>query len=975
MRASESKRKRRWFRRALLVAVGCAALFSLVGYTGYPQRRTAEWAIARSTGLIAVVEWGGTVPELRIDRLYLYATPEAYTARLPLVTVLGIRVGYASLAEGRKLDRVDVGQVLVDLDPNDPALRELPFLKSDPEAKLDATFIPRQITFEGITVKLRDSSGTLFLLDDFAADIDLADPESPSIVVRAEDTRVEFDSGDAHLRLADVELNGEGRIEDGRLSWHQTIENADVFRLALDADGPISGDDPHINLSIREASLKGDDLAGVLESLQAPVEFSEFGVESATAKVSLGEKMAFNVSAAVKVYGPRLPSSTEPLYADAIHVSLKAEQAEVFQGDVEVELAKGQRARATVRGSSDEGNANAALAGWSRDQFVDAIPAAFRESVEGLSFETFASEVKLNWTKDTFAVDGQANSEGGGAQTAPISWALQAQGPRDGGQGIEGNAEARLGDRHVRASARYESADHYLAEATIEQVNIAPWVALIAGDEAAAPFGGTIEGVVRAEGKGKNAPLEIRPDITLKNFLYDTLELAEITAKGAIQYNSAEGRATIGEFRVEAPDGMTSAILTGWTYDTKAKHGGGAFALSADLGILAHLLDEPTLYGSGGLEGKALLDGATMNADFTIASRDLNYAGLSMPYSTKLNGAGAVTFDRETRRGEMRELKASIGDGTTISVGATPFATRPVSAEGDISISSDMQILAAMLWLDEKSQGTFSASAAFHLADESLRADWKVGMTAPQLILTEDGGTAEAVQFDGAGSYDGALSGTGSIRAAKLMAAGGSVLNVSGPVLFDGDQMRIQQAKGELFRGSVNADVDIGVLREGLPIALSGSFEGADLAILTDEVKPPKTQLTGTARGTVSVAYDAKGLQAFSFEAQAPAGLSVNRSLVEELLQSDTFLSGAGANVAEKAMDKLLGTAPQRPFDRGSMTVQLENEKITGLAVLESTKTKDYNGLNLRVTLDMDQSTLAQSLKMLQEASSATIGP
>jgi len=367
------------------------------------------------------------------------------------------------------------------------------------------------------------------------------------------------------------------------------------------------------------------------------------------------------------------------------------------------------------------------------------------------------------------------------------------------------------------------------------------------------------------------------------------------------------------------------------------------------------------------------LNGAKVNADFTIASRDLNYAGLSMPYSTKLNGTGAVAFDRETQRGELRELKATIGDGTKLSVGATQFATGPVSAQGSVSIESDMQILAAMLWLDEKSQGTLNGAAAFHLADDSLHADWKLGMAAPKIILPKDGGSAEEVGFDGTGAYDGKLSGTGNVHAAKLMVAGGSVLNVTGPVLFDGDQMRIQQAKGDLFRGIVRADVDVGVLKEGMPIALSGNFEDADLAIMTDEVKPPKTQLTGTARGAVTAAYDAKGLHAFTFEAQAPGGLSVNRSLVEQLLQSDTFLSGAGANVAAKAMDKLLGSAPQRPFDRGSMNIQLADKKITGLAVLESVKTKDYNGLNLRVTLDMDQSTLAEALKMLQEASSATI--
>ena len=70
-------------------------------------------------------------------------------------------------------------------------------------------------------------------------------------------------------------------------------------------------------------------------------------------------------------------------------------------------------------------------------------------------------------------------------------------------------------------------------------------------------------------------------------------------------------------------------------------------------------------------------------------------------------------------------------------------------------------------------------------------------------------------------------------------------------------------------------------------------------------------------------------------------------------------------------MTKILGTAPQRPFDSGTLYVYLSNETIQGVAELKSEKTKAYNGLNLTVNLDMDQSALADALKMLEESAIA----
>ncbi len=972
MEKPETTPKRKRLRRGLVICALLLAVAIASALSGLPQQWAVEWAIQRNFGMIAEVEWGRALPDLRITSVYLFPNSAAQKARQPLISAFGIQAKYHLLASGRKVDKVRAGIVLVDFDPDDPALRELPFLRPDPEQKSDPAFIPKNIKIEGLAIRMHRADETFLLLDEFGVEVDLTNTESVAFTTSVQSDRFVLDSGDVHLRLNEIALKGAGRYEDGDLSWHQVVEEPGLFRVSFEVQGPLTGDDAHLQIKVDEASLKGDGVPAFLNAIDAPLRFSEFTLESATGRISLGETTAAQVTAAAWVYAPGLPGAAEPLYREAISIALSAEQTDTLSAEATVAFAQGQSARATVRGNADEGEASIDISKWSRTQFVDALPVAFREGLSGLDFESFTTDAALKWTKNAYEVNAHAESKGGGAEAAPIAWAVQAKGTRDGTQGIEGTAEARLGDRRVRASARYESEEHYLAEAVIEEVKIAPWVQLLAGKEAAASFGGTMEGTIHAEATGKDAPLEIRPELKFKKFVYDTLELDEITAKGSLRYAQAEGRVTVDEIRAEAPDGMTAAVLSGWDYNTKTKSGGGAFSVGADLGIVARIIGDTALYGAAAMEGKARLDGPKLQSDFTFESDNLNYGELQMPYGTKVTGSGAATYDRESRAGVLTGWHAAIGEGTTLRLGDTKFSTGPLAAEGELASESDLQVFVAMDWLDS-AQGAFAGRSKIRFANDALHADWDFRVTAPKMELEGHAGSAEAIEFAGAGTYEGGLRGTGQARAGKITVAGGSVTEVSGPVLFDGELMRIQQAKGDLFRGTARADVDVGVLKENFPIALSGSFENVDLAIFSDEVKPPKTQLTGTARGSISAEYGLEGLTAFTFEAEAPGGASLNRSLVEELLQSDKFLSGASANVAERAMDKLLGTAPQRPFDRGRINVQLADEKITGLAVLESEKTNEYNGLNLRVTLDMDQSALAEALKMLQESSVTTV--
>ncbi len=967
--------KRKWPRRSLIV-VGALVLFVLaVLASGYPQKWAVESAIRRNFGMIAKVEWGGTVPDLRIKHVYLYANSDQYKRRAPVLSATEVRVSYSPFANDRKISKVSIGDLSIDADLDTdlfpkPAESTAPGTKAG--AKASTTFLPREVSVQELAVHAHRADGTSILAEAGGLRVELSAADAMTVSLRHTGGRIVADFGEAHVRLNNVAMNGTGTYTSGTLSWQQHAEAPGVFALTAKADGPLAGNDAHIEFKIDEAALKGDGLEEFLKSAGSPLRFDEFNVESAAGRVDIHDSTAFTMSAAARMYSIGLQGAAEPLYGDTVRVLLTATGAERLDAEATAVLAQGQSVRLAIKGNVNDGTATAKVAGWSRAQLASALPLAFRESVEGLGFDAFSSDAALKWTKLGYQVDAHAESKGGGPGAAPIAWTVQALGARDGSQAIQGTAEARIGDRGVRASAKYEDADHYVAEATIEEVKLAPWVELFAGKEIASSFGGTIEGAIHAEAKSKGAPLEIRPDVKLKKFVYDTLALDEITTKGTVRYAQAGGRITVDELRAEAPDGMTAVVLKDWDYDINKRAGGGAIALEADLAIVAKVTGLTELNGTGGAEAKVRIDGSKINADLSARSSDLRVGEVWLPTSAKLNVGGTFSYDSHERRGALSGWKATLGEGTTLRLADAAFTTSPLRAETELVSESDLQVLVGMNWL-ASAQGSLRERSKIRIADDVVHVDWEIKIDAPAMALTGNAGTAEAVAFEAAGSYDDGLKGTGQIRAAKLMAGGGSVLNASGPVLFDGEMMRIQQAKGEIFRGSIGADIDIGVLQSTLPIKLSGRFEDADLAIFSDEVKPPNTQLTGKARGTLEVDYGVKGLTGFAFEAEAPGGLSVNRSLVEKMLQTDKFLSGAGANVAGKAMDKLLGTAAQRPFDRGRLNANLADDKITGLAVLESQQTKDYHGLNLRVTLDMDLGSLEQALQMLQESSGVDI--
>ena len=91
------------------------------------------------------------------------------------------------------------------------------------------------------------------------------------------------------------------------------------------------------------------------------------------------------------------------------------------------------------------------------------------------------------------------------------------------------------------------------------------------------------------------------------------------------------------------------------------------------------------------------------------------------------------------------------------------------------------------------------------------------------------------------------------------------------------------------------------------------------------------------------------------------------------MMQMQDVLSGFAAKKAEKTIAKFLGKADQRPFDTAWLNVYLLDDVILGTTEMRSEKTKEYNGLNLTIQLNIDKPALVASLKLLEESNIADV--
>ena len=951
-----------------------AVVFVLL-LTGCPQEMVIERLLGNALGASVEIEWGGFLGDLRIDSLRVYGRPKDRGNDAPFLTASGIRVDYRLGGKGGLtvssvvIDELDIYADASDSEDENFAF-VVPLLEPSEE---EPPYLPKSISIESLCVEADFPDGSVSVRD-LRVTVEIESSESMTVTLAGDSISGSWwvDSPDFEHPIQEAEIDATIALAGERLESTFAARVPELLEIEGSASLTLGEETTKFELALDSLALDG---AGFIEIAQqfdtVRIAFDEARLTECIVTGDLATGDWPEASVRVEVAGLSLGDPGNELYEGDIRVSLSIDGGATGHGEIDLTFAEGSLFNADFTVGENEGHVTAAFEQWTKEEFLQVLPVALRAPVGELAFSTVSGRYEGNWSGQDFDVNMRLESSATeGASSVPLLIALEAKGKTGEDLSLEGELEARLGDEVVQATAYYGAEGGYSIDMLIGDVRLGPWASLLAGQRLPEGASAILGGTLHAASAGGGGPIDITPELVLSSLSYGEIELDRIDITGSISVAEDMKSITVERLSAEAGDFVTRFLLEGWSYDLEERLGGGRFEGAFDFALVAAATGLEDLYGDMSFEGRVRMDGDEISVPITFVSEYIGYGDLTVPYGSELRGGATLVYALDASQGELRDFTVTIGEGTKLSVGDTSFTASPLYAQGDFVFESDLQVLVDLDWL-QSAEGTASERSAFEISEDGLSVDWHVSFDAVRLVLPEDAAFMSGVKFSAEGTYDGELDGAGKVYVSELSVAGGTLRALEGDVEFRGTRLIVPSASGRLFDGWTESRLEVGLLEENAPVSLKVEMTGLDLAVLTEEVKPPKVLLTGFFDGLLEVDYSLEGLQGMFLKVSSNENFSVNRSFVEELLQSDTFLSGAGARVAEKAMAKILGTAPQRPFDSGTLYVYLSNETIQGVAELKSEKTKAYNGLNLTVNLDMDQSALADALKMLEESAIA----
>ncbi|MDK1021554.1 MAG: hypothetical protein QGD90_07950 [Candidatus Hydrogenedentes bacterium] len=960
------------------MAAATAVVIVALLLTGQPQRVMVERIAEHALGASVDVEWGGFLGDLRLDSLRIYGRPKDKESGSPFLVATGVRVDYRLGGKGGLgLRSIAIEELAIHMDATDPEDENFAFVRSLLDAEPgdeDPAYMPEMVSIGTLSVEA-DFPDASFSVGNLRLSVEIESSDAMKLTIAGE-------SIPGSYRLASPEISYSVSGADLRATFTlagESIEATFTARVPefMDVKGRgsilLGEESGEFDLSLESLSLNGVGFAEIAEQLDiVPLSFDEARLTECVVTGNFEAGVWPKAHASLEVAGLSVGDPGNELYEGDAGVSLSMEGGETgMQGEAKFTFAQGQEVRVDFASGADAGHVTAVFDQWSKEEFLNVVPVAFRASVAELGFSSVSGRYEGKWFESGFGVNiNLRSSTAEGTSIVPLLVALDARASTAGHLSIEGDLEAKLGDELIQATAYYGAEGRYRIDILIGDVGLGPWVSLLAGQRLPEGASATLAGTIQATSAGEGKPIVITPDLALTSLSYGETSLDRIDVTGRMSVAEDLKSLSVERLSAEASDYVTRVVLEGWDYTIEARRGGGRFEGALDLGLIGAASGLADLYGDVSFEGTVSVDDGKVAVPVSFVSEYIGYGDLAVPYGSELRGAATLTYALDDSEGVLRDLAMTIGEGTKITVGDTKFSPSPFHAQGDFVLESDLQVLVDLDWF-QFAEGKALEKSSFEISEDGLSVDWHVSFDASRLVLPEDAAFVSGVEFTAAGTYDGELNGAGKVFVRELSVAGGTVHAIEGDAELRGTRLIVPAATGRLFEGWTKSRLEVGLLEENVPVLLKVEMTGIDLAVMTDEVKPPKVRLTGFSDGLLEVEYSLEGLQGLYLKVSSAENLSVNRDFIEELLQSEGFLSGAGAKVAEKAMAKLLGDAPQRPFDSGTLSVYLTEDTIQGVAELKSEKTKAYNGLNLTVNLDMDQSALAEALRMLEESALA----
>ena len=960
-----------------VLALVIGALFA----TGWPQRKAvtvaARYILNAEVDLVGITSIGA----VHVDEVRIYDSASDRRANRPAFIARGVEVDYTLLPQdGRHLNKITIDSLHATLDATDPADTNYDFVAALFERETDAGVADTRFLPERVNVQYIHTTST-FSCGQFVVDgIGLVSDTDDSGVLN---TTFRSNAVSGSWRAAGEEettIFAEGFVDIKAVVATDRIEAAVLVAVPglIEAEGDASVE--VVDEVLGEANLRFSRLRvyrGALpvmgdSFLPMPVAFDLLEVSGLSVMADLAAERVF-------------PEAKFNLRARALEVGEPGHA--LFSGDVSVEgnAASGETHTATARmifeGSHTlelelntagaRADLRASFDAWPKEVVERVAPEDLRTTLEALDYETLGGVFAIAWDDPTYIVSGNFQSSGSGAGAGEaIQLTVFGDGSPEAGPLFTGEVSAKLGEGSVSAKARVESGDSYAIAATLERVDVATWAAFLAQADLPEDLHGKLFGTVDLAPSEASEGLDVKSKMAIRPLEFGNATFEEVDITAAISVTEDLGEVATEDLHIETDGFAADVVMTGTLGD--AVQFDGSWQAQFDLGGLGPVVGLDEVWGEAESRGSFSMAGDVLTAPVEMSAPFLGYGDLSTPYDTPITIGATIEYDIDDGTGAARGIAIRLGESASLQSDTTVFDANTGRVRGSFTMASDFYPAVAMEFIHE-AEGHIRVGAEVDYSSDGLRLDWDVSGEAPSITLPEEAGALHRLSFTGVGVYDGEIEGRGTVSAERITVAGANVTGVETQILLQGEELIATELKAAVFNGRVSGRATAGILKENFPIRLNAQFESIDLAQLTLEVQPPSVELTGIAGGSAVIGYALEGLNAFTVDAYSDQDFSLNRSMVEQVLQTDQFREMLGSDRVEKALGKFLGDAPQRPFDSASLHLELLDGRIAGKAHLKSEKTRAYNGLNMDIELKIDPGALGEALKMLEEGSVANV--
>jgi hypothetical protein len=938
-----------WVIVLLTISVAVVVVFLA---SGVPQRSALQTIL--SSQLKARVDVGEVSLRNPVSIQSLVLTDAASTVYAPFLSVENLAADYRWASDAlRHIEEVRLSGVQLSAQggPDDKNYQFLLDILSAPASEFDPTpWIPERLLVDEVWAELRHP-GYYLRMDNLAASVALYSLAAGTLQVHADNLGIAWESD-----LAPGGHRSQGGALQLQLAWDDAGVAADIHadlgKLAL-LEGTASlserGGAPYLEVNMPAARLD-DPLWPAMLAAHTPIPIRFEGVTLSDVRLGLHMlESGLSVDAAeleshVSAFqiGPDEAPFYEGPLAAKVHGSYGATTAVVAS----VELGDGHAMSAEATFEDGGFAADFAVSPWPREMVAALLPVEHAPLLDSFpTLNTLGISGTVQQGVDGLALDSELALGLGERDTLTVPLHATMM-PSAEGQKIHVETDLALGEETLALRLSGVSGGGMEIDSEVRRLHVNRWTEAFLGEAALAGLGGAFSGEVSV-GVVPEEPLSVGFDLSGENLRYGELQLPEevpTSIGGTLDYN-LDDRKIRGRNLHVAQEGTADVKASDWRLNLVSGDLSAALDTQLSLAAVMTLFEMDGLYGDAELRGDLTVNERGTRLDgFNARSEDLGYEtyDISVPYGMALTLAGSLGYVNDENTLSFTPIEANLDEGTRLAIEelelkfpgeSTPFRmeARPLSLETNLKFLVNMEYLSSV----EGGRAT--------LTSPSLRweGDFFLGLTTWEIVATALEMPDEMIALENLkalGEYDPGKgqTGGGPLTADRFTVYGMPFGALDTRLTLDATHLKSEGLRTTFLSGNLQLDTSVAYRDPAWSTRIDMDASGIDLTEFTNVFEPPDVVLTGIVSGTVAGEFSLEGLTSLDVDLLATEGLSMNRSMVRQILMSQYVNDAVGSKSVQKVIEKVIGKAEQRPFDRAVLELGLEDGLIVGIARLES---------------------------------------